>query len=201
MKFLATVLTGLPPEPHNRVVRCRFLNDSREPPPRKPKKELPMPKQVKPVPDGYRTMTPNLVCRNAARAIEFYKSAFGATELRRAPGPNGEIMHAELQIGDSKFFINDTMSKTPMPGPGEGVSNPMYIHMYVPDADTIFNRALSGGARVDMPLQDMFWGDRYGKLTDPFGQQWGIATHIEDVAPEDMKRRQDAFFAKAAGQN
>lgn len=160
-----------------------------------------MPNQVKPVPEGYRTMTPNLVCRNAARAIEYYMTAFGATELRRAPGPNGEIMHAELQIGDSKFFINDTTSKTPVPNPGEGVSNPMYIHLYVPDADAIFNRAVKGGARVDMPLQDMFWGDRYGKLTDPFGQQWGIATHIEDVAPEDMKRRQDAFFSKAAGQN
>jgi PhnB protein len=154
-----------------------------------------MSKQVKPVPDGYRTMTPNLVCRNAARAIEFYKSALGATELRRAPGPNGEIMHAELQIGDSKFFINDTTSKTSIPSPGDGVSNPMYIHLYVPDADIIFDRAVKGGARVDMPC------DRYGKLTDPFGQQWGIATHIEDVAPEEMKRRQDAFFAKAVGQN
>ena len=160
-----------------------------------------MSKQVKPVPGGYRTMTPNLVCRNATRAIEFYKTAFGATELRRAHGPNGEIMHAELQIGDSTFFINDSISKPPAPSPGEGVSNPMYIHLYVPDSDTIFNRAVSGGSRVDMPLQDMFWGDRYGKLTDPFGQQWGIATHIEDVAPEDMKRRQEAFFSKAAGQN
>jgi uncharacterized glyoxalase superfamily protein PhnB len=160
-----------------------------------------MPNQVKPVPDGLHTMTPNLVCPNAVRAIEFYKSAFGATELRRAPGPNGEILHAELQIGDSKFFINDSMSKKPVPSPGDGVSNPMYIHLYVPDADKIFNRAVAGGSRVDMPLQDMFWGDRYGKITDPFGQQWGIATHIEDVAPEEMKRRQDAFFVKAAGQN
>ena len=160
-----------------------------------------MPNQVKPVPDGYRTMTPNFVCRNAARAIEFYKSAFGATELRRAPGPNGTILHAELQIGDSTFFINDSMSKTAPSTPADGASNPMYIHLYVTDADAIFNRAVTGGARVDMPIQNMFWGDRYGKLTDPFGQQWGIATHIEDVAPEEMKRRQDAFFAKAAGQH
>jgi PhnB protein len=160
-----------------------------------------MSKSVKPVPEGYRTITPNLICRNAARAIEFYKTAFGATELRRAPGPNGEIMHAELQIGDSMFFINDSMSKTPVLNPGQGISNPMYIHMYVPDADVIFNRAVIEGARVDMPLQNMFWGDRYGKLTDPFGQQWGIATHIEDVAPDEIKRRQDAFFSKAAGQN
>jgi PhnB protein len=160
-----------------------------------------MPNPARPIPEGFHTITANLVCRNAARAIEFYKTAFGATELVRMPGPNGTIMHAELQIGDSRFFINDTMSKTPIPSPGEGVSNPMYIHLYVPNADTLFQRAVDGGARIDMPLQDMFWGDRYGKLTDPFGQQWGIATHVEDVAPEDMKRRQEAFFAKVAGQH
>ena len=158
-----------------------------------------MTKQVKPVPDGYSTITPNLVCRDAARAIEFYKTALGARELRRAPGPNGEVLHAELQLGDSKFFVNDPMSTTPIPTPREGVSNPTYIHLYVTDADTLFKKAVSAGARVDMPIQDMFWGDRYGKVTDPFGQQWGFATHIEDVAPEDMKRRQDAFFAKTAG--
>jgi PhnB protein len=139
------------------------------------------------------------VCRDAARAIEFYKSAFGAKELHRAPGPNGEILHAELQLGDSKFFVNDPMSKMPVPFPTEGISNPMYIHMYVPDADALFKKAVGAGARVDMPIQDMFWGDRYGKLTDPFGQQWGIATHIEDVAPDEMKHRQEAFFAKAVG--
>jgi PhnB protein len=157
-----------------------------------------MSKPVKPIPEGYRTMTPNFVCNNAANAIEFYKTAFGATELRRALGPNGEILHAELQMGDSKFFVNDTMSKTALPMPAQGATNPMYIHLYVADADAIFNRAVKAGARVDMPLQNMFWGDRYGKLTDPFGQQWGIATHVEDVAPEEMKRRQDAFFSKAA---
>lgn len=156
---------------------------------------------VKPIPEGYHSITPNLVCRDAARAIDFYKSVFGAIEISRMPGPNGTIMHAELKIGDSKFFVNDTMSKTPFPGPEPGVTNLMYIHLYVPDADTIFNRAVTGGARVDMPLQDMFWGDRYGKITDPFGQQWGIATRKEEVAPEEMKRRQDAFFSKAAGQN
>ena len=160
-----------------------------------------MSKPVRPIPEGYRTMTPNLVCNDAASAIEFYKSAFGATELRRALGPNGKIIHAELQMGDSKFFVNDTLSKDPLPMPAQGDTNAIYIHLYVPDADKIFNRAVTGGARVDMPLQDMFWGDRYGKITDPFGQQWGIATHIEDVAAEEMKRRQDSFFAKAAGQN
>ena len=156
---------------------------------------------VKPIPDNYHSLTPNLVCRNAAQAIDFYKAVFGATELMRMPGPGGKIMHAELQIGDSRFFVNDSMGKSIPTGPEPGTSNPMYLHLYVEDVDTIYNRAIKGGARVDMPLQDMFWGDRYGKLTDPFGQQWGIATHKEDVAPEEMKRRQDAFFAKAAGQN
>ena len=160
-----------------------------------------MPNPVKPIPDNFHSLTPNLVCRNAAQAIEFYKAVIGATELMRMPGPGGKIMHAELQIGDSRFFVNDSMGKSIPTGPEPGTSNPMYLHLYVEDVDTIYDRAIKGGARVDMPLQDMFWGDRYGKLTDPFGQQWGIATHKEDVAPEEMKRRQDAFFAKAAGQN
>jgi len=160
-----------------------------------------MPNPVKPIPDNFHSLTPNLVCRNAAQAIEFYKAVFGATELMRMPGPGGKIMHAELQIGDSRFFVNDSMGKSMPTDPEPGASNPMYLHLYVEDVDTIYDRAIKGGARVDMPLQDMFWGDRYGKLTDPFGQQWGIATHKEDVAPEEMKRRQDAFFAKAAGQN
>jgi PhnB protein len=160
-----------------------------------------MPNPVKPIPDNYHSLTPNLVCRNAAQAIDFYKKVFGAKELVRMPGPGGKIMHADLQIGDSHFFVNDTMSKAMPDGPGPGASNPMYLHLYVADVDTIFNRAVEAGARVEMAVQDMFWGDRYGKLTDPFGQQWGIATHKEDVAPEEMKRRQEAFFAKAAGQN
>jgi PhnB protein len=158
-----------------------------------------MPNQVKPIPEGYRSITPNLVSNNAARAIDFYKTVFGASEIHRMPGPGGVILHAELQIGDSKFFVNDEMIKTVVPGPQPGVSNPMFIHLYVPDADTVFNRAVNGGARVDMPLQDVFWGDRYGKITDPFGQQWAIATRKEELAPEEIKRRQDAFFSKAAG--
>jgi PhnB protein len=133
-----------------------------------------------------------------AGPIDFYKKVFSATDLMRMPGPDGKIMHAELQIGDSRVFINDTMSKTVPSGPEAGASNPMYLHVYVPDVDTIFNRAVTAGARVDMAVQDMFWGDRYGKLTDPDGQQWGIATYMEDVAPEEMGRRQQEFFAKAA---
>jgi PhnB protein len=156
-----------------------------------------MPNPVKPVPERYHSLTPNLVCRNAVAAIDFYKKAFGATEIERMPGPDGKILHAELKIGDSTIFVNDAMGQV-APSAAPGATNLMYLHLYVPDADTIFNRAVTAGARVDMPLQNMFWGDRYGKLTDPFGQQWGIATHVEDVAPEDMRRRQQEFFAKAA---
>jgi PhnB protein len=159
-----------------------------------------MTNQVKPIPENTNTITPNLVCRDAARAIDFYKSVFGATEIMRMPGPGGKIMHAELKLGDSKFFVNDAMTKILPSFPEPGATNPMYIHLYVTDVDTIFNRAVVGGARVDLPVQDMFWGDRYGVVTDPFGQQWGIATHKEDVAPEEINRRQDSFFAKAAGQ-
>jgi PhnB protein len=156
---------------------------------------------VKPIPDNVHSITPSLVCPNAAQAIDFYKTAFGATELVRMPGPDGKIIHAVLKIGDSSIYVNDPMSKVSPAGPEPGFVNPTSLHLYVANADAIFNRAVENGARVDMPLQDMFWGDRYGKLTDPFGQQWGIATHKEDVAPEEMKRRQDAFFAKAASQH
>ncbi len=156
-----------------------------------------MPNAVKPVPEGYRSLTPNLVTQNAAAAIDFYKKVFGATEVQRFPGPDGKVMHAELKIGDSIIFVTDAMGQV-APAAALGVSNPMYLHLYVQDADTIFNRAVTAGARVDTPIQNMFWGDRYGKLTDPFGQQWGIATHVEDVSPQDLPRRQQEFFAKAA---
>jgi PhnB protein len=160
-----------------------------------------MPKAVKPIPDNFHSITPNLICRNVTQAIDYYKKVFGATENMRMPGPDGKIMHAELKIGDSTFFLGEPMTKAAAV-PEPGITNLMSIYLYVDDVDTVFNRAVTAGARVDTPLQDMFWGDRTGRITDPFGQQWGIATHKEDVAPEDMKRRQEAFFAKAAaGQN
>lgn len=155
-----------------------------------------MPNPVKAVPERYHSLTPNLIVQNAAGAIDFYKKVFGATEIERFPGPDGKVMHAELKIGDSIIFVNDAMGPVASAAPGAG--NPMFLHLYVPDADTVFNRAANAGARIDMPIQNMFWGDRYGKLTDPFGQQWGIATHVEDVAREDLPRRQQEFFAKAA---
>jgi PhnB protein len=162
-------------------------------------REVTMPQTVKAIPDSYHSLTPNLVCRNAAAAIDFYKKVFEATEIMRMPGPNGTISHSELKIGDSIFFVNDPMGTNPTPAPAPGSSNAMSLHVYVQDVDSVFNRAVAGGSRVDLALQNMFWGDRFGRVTDPFGQQWGIATHIEDVAPDEMERRQKALFAKSAG--
>src|SRR3984957_7558479 len=122
---------------------------------------------VKPIPEQYRSLTPNLVCKGAVAAIDFYKKALGAKEVARMPGPDGKIMHAELKVGDSMFFLNDPMG----PGaantegtPGAGIS----LHLYVPDADTVFNNALDAGAKQVMPLADAFWGDRYGVIMDPY---------------------------------
>src|SRR6266436_1998895 len=163
-----------------------------------------MPNLVRAIPEGYHTITPGLTCKNATQAIDFYKSVFGAKEIMRMPGPGGMIMHAEIQIGDSRMMLADEipgMTKAPSPG----AMNPVSMFLYTENVDAMFNRAVSAGAKVDMPLMDQFWGDRYGKVTDPFGHQWGLAQHVEDVAPEDMKRRQKeamaAQAAKAAGQN
>ncbi len=160
-----------------------------------------MSKAVNFKPEQYHSITPNLVSNNASGAIEFYKKVFGATGLRSMPGPGGKVAHAELQIGDSMLFINDTMSAAGIHGAEPGRSNPTYLHIYVEDVDKVFKTALAGGAREDVPVQDMFWGDRYGKLTDPFGQQWGIATHTEDVTPEEMQSRMNAMQSQAAGQS
>lgn len=162
-----------------------------------------MASKARPVPEGYHTITPQLTCRDAVRAIDFYKAALGARELTRSAGPDGKIMHAELQIGDSRFMINDEFPGVAMaPNSSAVASSSLFI--YTEDVDTLFNRAVKDGCRVDMPLDNMFWGDRYGKFTDPFGHQWGVATHVEDVAPDEMQRRMEAAMKKmprAAGQN
>jgi uncharacterized glyoxalase superfamily protein PhnB len=141
------------------------------------------------------------VFRDAAGAIEFYKKVFGAIETVRMPGPNNKIMHAELKIGDSMIFVVDTMTdKAPaVSTPTHFI--PQYLHLYVEDVDATFTRAVDAGAKVDMALENQFWGDRFGKFTDPFGQQWSIASHVEDVSPEDMKSRMQALMAKSAGQS
>jgi len=158
---------------------------------------------VRPIPEGYHSLTPQLTCRDAARAIDFYKEALGAKVLSRMDGPGGKVMHAELQIGDSRFMLGDEfpgMTAAPTPNALHAFS----LFLYTNDVDSAFNRAVKAGAKSDMQPSDMFWGDRYGKFTDPFGHQWGLATHIEDVAPEEMKRRGEEWskqMAKAAGQS
>ena len=156
---------------------------------------------VKPIPEGNHSITPGLVVKNARKAIEFYKNAFGAKELDVMAGPDGQsVMHAELKIGDSKFYLGDEFPEMGAVSPqtlgGSGVS----INIYTEDCDAMFKRAVAAGATVKMPLADMFWGDRYGKLSDPFGHTWGIATHQEDVSEEEMEKRGKEWMASMAKQ-
>jgi PhnB protein len=149
----------------------------------------------KPIPEGHHTITPHLVIRDAAKAIDFYKKAFGAVELGRMPMPDGKIMHADLKIGDCHLFLAEEfpgMSKSPLALGG----SPVTLHLYVEDVDSFFQRAVGAGAKVKMPIADMFWGDRYGQLADPFGHEWSIATHKEDPTPEEMKKRAEAAMAQ-----
>jgi PhnB protein len=144
---------------------------------------------VKPIPDGYHTVTPHLVVRDAAKAIEFYTKAFGAEERFRMPGPNGVVMHAELQLGDSVLMLGEEAPQMGASSPQTIGGSPVSLLIYVKDVDASFARAEKAGGTVQMPPTDMFWGDRYGKLQDPFGHQWALATHKEDVSPEDMAKR------------
>jgi PhnB protein len=155
-----------------------------------------MPEQVKAVPTGFHTLTPHLTVRNADKALEFYKNALGAEILHVARMPDGKVMHASLRVGDSMLMLNEEFPEygglSPLSVGGTGVT----IHIYTEDVDAAFNRAVSAGAQVKMPLMDQFWGDRYGMLADPFGHKWSIATHIKDMSPEEMQRAQDEAMAK-----
>jgi PhnB protein len=151
---------------------------------------------VKPIPDGYHTVTPYLIVQGAAAAIEFYKKAFGAKELMRMPGPGGKVGHAELQIGDSRIMLADEHPEMGAKGPGSFGGSPVGLLLYVEDVDARFNRAVAAGGKVKKPLADQFYGDRSGTLTDPFGHQWTIATHKEDVAPAEMDRRMKEMMKK-----
>jgi len=162
---------------------------------------LKVPTRVKPVPKGYRSVTPYLTLHDAARALDFYKRAFGAQEVVRMDGPDGKIAHAEIKIGDSMIMLADEM-------PGAGSRSPQSlggtsggIFLYVENADAVFSQAVSAGAQVEMPLADMFWGDRYGRLKDPFGHSWSVATHKEDVTPAEMSKRMQEAMAKMAQQS
>ena len=145
---------------------------------------------VKRVPDGFHRVTPHLVVRDAPKMIEFYKKAFGAIELNRAPGPDGKtILHAAIKIGDSIVFLNDEFPDFGALSPLATKSTSVTIHLYVEDADKQFQQALAAGAEVVMPIADQFWGDRYGIVKDPSGHQWSIGSHTEDLTPQQMQER------------
>jgi PhnB protein len=144
-------------------------------------------KKAKPIPKGFRTVTPHLVCEGAADAIKFYKKAFGAEEVMRLPGPDGKIMHACVQIGDSAVMLVDEMPKWNVLGPKSLKGSPVTIHLFVEDVDAFVRRAVKAGAKVTMEVADMFWGDRYGQLEDPFGHRWSVATHVRDLTPAEIK--------------
>jgi PhnB protein len=144
---------------------------------------------VKPIPDGYHSVTPYLIIKGASDAIEFYKKAFGATELFRMPGPGGKIGHAEIKIGDSPIMLSDENPGLGYTSPTTLGGTPVSLMIYVDDVDTIFKQAIAAGGEQQKAVQDQFYGDRSGSLKDPFGHVWHVATHKEDVSPEEMEKR------------
>ena len=152
---------------------------------------------VKPIPDGYHSLTPYLTCRDAAHAIQFYQQAFGA-KLKGGvmKGPDGKVMHAELVIGDSIIMLSDEFPDFGALSPQTIGGSPIGLHIYLENVDSAFDRAVKAGAKVDAPVTDMFWGDRYGKLTDPFGHKWSLGTHTADLSMEEMKKGMDEAMAK-----
>jgi len=154
-----------------------------------------MPEQVKAVPPGFHTLTPHLTVRNAEQALEFYKNAFGADVLHVAHMPDGKVMHASLRIGDSMLMLNDEFPDYGTLSPLSTGGSAVTIHIYTENVDAVFNRAVSAGAQVKMPLADQFWGDRYGVVADPFGHKWSLGAHIKDMSPEEMQREQDRAMA------
>jgi PhnB protein len=156
-----------------------------------------MAKQVRPVPKGYQTITASITVTGADAFIKFCKKAFGAKELMRMKGPGGSIMHAELQIEDSRIMVSDEMGAAKKSAKTLG-STPLTLFMYVPKCDAVAAKAVKAGAVVRMPLANMFWGDRFGTIEDPFGNIWAIATHIENVSPADMKKRSDKMMKEMA---
>jgi len=153
---------------------------------------------VQPIPTGFHTVTPHLVVYDAAAAIDFYKRAFGAEELTRMPGPDGkQIMHASIRIGDSIIMLGEECRDYGVNAPTSLGGSPVAIHLYVTDVDAVFERAVLNGASIVMPVSDMFWGDRYGTLTDPFGHRWSVATHVKDVTHEGMQKAMQEQFCNA----
>jgi PhnB protein len=149
-----------------------------------------MASKVNPVPEGFHTATPYMIIKGAAEAIEFYKKAFGATELTRHADPSGKVRHAEIKIGDSPFMIADEFAEFPeWRGPQARGGTPVHIYLYVDDADRLFRQAIAAGAKELLPIQDQWYGDRSGGITDPFGHVWYVATHTEDLSPEELEKR------------
>jgi PhnB protein len=155
-----------------------------------------MAKAAKPVPEGFHTITPQLTLDNAAQAIEWYKKALGAEEVSRNLGPDGKVMHAELKIGGSRFFLNDVMPGSK--GPKAYGGSPASFWLYVDNSDALFNRAVAAGGQVQMPMADQFWGDRGGAVADPEGYTWWISTRKEDLTPAELKQRAEDFFKQMA---
>ncbi|HEX7438843.1 MAG TPA: VOC family protein [Caldimonas sp.] len=142
---------------------------------------------VKPIPEGMHTLTPHLVCAGAADAIEFYAKAFNAVEQTRSPGPDGKLMHASVRIGDSVLMLVDENLEWGALGPKTLKGSPVTLHLYIEDVDATVEQAVAAGAKITMALADMFWGDRYAMLEDPFGHHWSVATHKRDVSPQEMQ--------------
>ncbi len=155
--------------------------------------------KVKPIPDGYHTATPYLILGDAGKAIEFYKRAFGATELLRMPAPGGKVGHAEIKIGDSMIMLADEFPDMGHKGPASLGGTPVSIMLYVKDVDATCAQAVSAGGKITKPVQDQFYGDRLGTLTDPFGHVWHIATHVEDVPPDELERRAKEAMKRMGG--
>ena len=153
---------------------------------------------VSPIPDGYHTVNIFLIVPNAKQALEFYGKAFGAETRMRMPGPDDSTMHAEMKIGDSCIMLTDENPAWDAKSPQTLGGSPASVHLYVPDADALFARALAAGCTVAYPMENAFWGDRYGKVKDPYGFTWGIATHVEEVSAEECERRAGAWMAKHA---
>ena len=153
---------------------------------------------VKPIPEGYHTVTPYLAVEDAAAAIEYYKKAFGASERTRMDAPDGKIGHAELEIGDSRVMLSDPFPQGSVRPPSELGGTSASVFLYVEDVDKVVQRAVDAGAAVTMEVADQFWGDRFGTVTDPFGHVWSIATHVEDVPAEEMAERAKAAMAAMA---
>jgi PhnB protein len=143
---------------------------------------------VKPIPEGMHTLTPHIVCEGASDAIAFYKKAFNAEEITRLPGPNGKVMHAAIRIGDSVLMLMDDFPEWGSLGPQALKGTPVTLHLYVKDVDAALQQAVAAGAQVTMPAADMFWGDRYGQVVDPFGHRWSIATRKQDLTPEEIQQ-------------